>query len=208
MLDACSRLMHEFGCAIVLVHHTGVNEEAQHRARGSSAWRGALDIEISIIPAKGDAPVEVCQRKSKDGELSESVYVELFSVAIPGWYDEDGEQVTSAVPLRTDAPVRTQKPTKEQAKIAEHTRTLEAAWWHSGAADIEGVPYVPRTGYVDYMVSGLGKTTTRVGKETRPSEGMSIGTLMRAKIIEPYSGGYIVTDDVTASVLMTRKNAD
>jgi hypothetical protein len=36
---------------------------------------------------------------------------------------------------------------------------------------------------------------------------MSIGTLMTAKIIEPYSDGYIVIDDVTASVLMTRKNA-
>jgi hypothetical protein len=55
MLDACAALMREFNCSIVLVHHTGVSDEAQHRARGSSAWKGALEIEISVVPAKGDA---------------------------------------------------------------------------------------------------------------------------------------------------------
>jgi phage/plasmid primase-like uncharacterized protein len=54
MLDACNALMQEFACSVILVHHTGVSEEAQHRARGSSAWRGALDFEISIVPAKDD----------------------------------------------------------------------------------------------------------------------------------------------------------
>ena len=44
MLDSCNALMMEFNCSVVLVHHTGVSDEAQHRARGSSAWRGALDI--------------------------------------------------------------------------------------------------------------------------------------------------------------------
>lgn len=43
MLDACAGLMAEFGCSVLLVHYTGVADEAQHRARGSSAWRGALD---------------------------------------------------------------------------------------------------------------------------------------------------------------------
>ena len=50
MLNACNGLMKEFDCSVLLVHHTGVSEEAQHRARGSSAWRGALDVEISVVP--------------------------------------------------------------------------------------------------------------------------------------------------------------
>ena len=37
MLDACGALIHEFNCTVLLVHHTGVSEEAQHRARGYSA---------------------------------------------------------------------------------------------------------------------------------------------------------------------------
>ena len=50
MLDACAAMINEFDCSVILVHHTGVSNEAQHRARGSSAWRGALDIEISVVP--------------------------------------------------------------------------------------------------------------------------------------------------------------
>ncbi len=71
MLDACGALISEFGCSVILVHHTGVNSETQHRARGSSAWRGALDIEVSIVPTSenGD-PMEIIQRKSKDAELA------------------------------------------------------------------------------------------------------------------------------------------
>jgi KaiC/GvpD/RAD55 family RecA-like ATPase len=106
MLDACAMLMAEFNCTIILVHHTGVSEETQHRARGSSAWRGALDIEISIVPAKGDAPMEIIQRKSKDAELAHTLYATLEKVIIPGWFDEDGEPVTSAVLVQAGEPTK------------------------------------------------------------------------------------------------------
>ena len=106
MLDACAMLMAEFNCTIILVHHTGVSEETQHRARGSSAWRGALDIEISIVPAKGDAPMEIIQRKSKDAELAATLYATLEKVIIPGWFDEDGEPVTSAVLVQAGEPTK------------------------------------------------------------------------------------------------------
>jgi phage/plasmid primase-like uncharacterized protein len=106
MLDACAMLMAEFNCTIILVHHTGVSEETQHRARGSSAWRGALDIEISIVPAKGDAPMEIIQRKSKDAELAPTLYATLEKVIIPGWFDEDGEPVTSAVLVQAGEPTK------------------------------------------------------------------------------------------------------
>ena len=81
MLDACSALINEFECSVILVHHTGVSSEAQHRARGSSAWRGALDIEISVVP--GDT-IEIVQRKSKDAEEAVPVFAELESVPITG----------------------------------------------------------------------------------------------------------------------------
>jgi RecA-family ATPase len=77
MIDACAALMREFGCSIILVHHTGVSDEAQHRARGSSAWKGALEIEISVVPAKGDSPIQIVQRKSKDAEEAKPVYAVL-----------------------------------------------------------------------------------------------------------------------------------
>lgn len=98
MLDSCSALMQEFGCSVLLVHHTGVAEEAQHRARGSSAWKGALEIEISVVPPKHDGgSIQIIQRKSKDAETANPHFLDLTPVPINGWLDEDGEQVSSAV---------------------------------------------------------------------------------------------------------------
>jgi phage/plasmid primase-like uncharacterized protein len=129
MLDACNALMQEFDCSVILVHHTGVSEEAQHRARGSSAWRGALDIEISIIPGKDDQPMQIVQRKSKDAEMAEPVFVQLHTVAIPGWRDEDDQQVTSAVVVCADAPTAK----KKESKFSSEARVLENAWWSTQA---------------------------------------------------------------------------
>ena len=108
MIDACASLMREFSCSVLLVHHTGVSDEAQHRARGSSAWKGALEIEISVIPAKGETPIQIVQRKSKDAEEAVPIYVTLETVPIAGWFDEDGEQVTSAVLAAAEAPISTE----------------------------------------------------------------------------------------------------
>ena len=126
MLDACNGLMREFNCSVILVHHTGVSDEAQHRARGSSAWRGALDIEVSIVPSKDGSPMEIIQRKSKDAELAETVFVQLKTVEIPGWIDEDGEKVTSAVitPAQSDA----KNSQKKESKFSSETRAFENAW--------------------------------------------------------------------------------
>jgi phage/plasmid primase-like uncharacterized protein len=129
MLDSCNALMMEFSCSVVLVHHTGVSDEAQHRARGSSAWRGALDIEISIIPGKDDQPMQIVQRKSKDAEMAEPVFVQLHTVAIPGWRDEDDQQVTSAVVVCADAPTAK----KKESKFSSEARVLENAWWSTQA---------------------------------------------------------------------------
>lgn len=39
MIDACKSLMNEFNCAVLLIHHTGVSEDAAGRARGSGSLR-------------------------------------------------------------------------------------------------------------------------------------------------------------------------
>lgn len=96
MLDACAALEREFQCTVVLVHHTGVSENAQERARGSSAWRGAMDIELMV---KGDESglISLMQTKNKDSERQGALDFELVTVNVPGWFDEDGEQITTKV---------------------------------------------------------------------------------------------------------------
>lgn len=202
MLDACNALMMEFDCSVILVHHTGVSDEAQHRARGSSAWRGALDIEISIIPGKDDQPMQIVQRKSKDAELAETVFVELHTVEIPGWRDEDDQQVTSAVVVEASAPVQA---SKKDSKIDTHRKTFESAWWGTGAEIREGLPYISRSALKDKLAADGRKPRTIENDLSPAYTDKLIGALILSEIISPLEHGWVVVDEVQASAMMMRK---
>jgi phage/plasmid primase-like uncharacterized protein len=203
MLDACNALMQEFNCSVILVHHTGVAEEAQHRARGSSAWRGALDIEISIVPGKNDQPMQIVQRKSKDAELAETIHVELQQVAIPSWRDEDNQQVTSAVIVQAQAPT----VTKKDSKIDSHRKTFENAWWSSGAEERNGLPYLSRSAMMEYLVQKMNVTETSAKQYIKPSvPGKPIADMLVAEIIEAFEHGWTVIDETQASAMLIRKS--
>lgn len=204
MLDACNSLMNEFGCSVILVHHTGVAEEAQHRARGSSAWRGALDIEISIVPGKDGVPMQIVQRKSKDAELAQTVHVELQQVTIPGWYDEDNQPVTSAVIVQAQPPASPRK----DSKIDSHRKTFENAWWSSGAEERNGLPYLSRSAMVDYLMQKMDVSETSAKQYIKPSvPGKPIADMLVAEIIEAFEHGWIVIDEAQASAMLIRKSA-
>jgi phage/plasmid primase-like uncharacterized protein len=203
MLDACGALMAEFGCSVLLVHHTGVSDEAQHRARGSSAWRGALDIEISIVPGKDENPMSIVQRKSKDAELAEPVYAVLQSVEIPGWMDEDGQPVTSAIVSLTEAPV----VAKKESKVEALRKQFEAAWYDSGAEEQDGLPYLTRSALkAKLMKDGCSEATA--DKKMKPGyPDQLIGALLIAEIITPEGNGWVVSNEVQASAMMIRKSS-
>jgi KaiC/GvpD/RAD55 family RecA-like ATPase len=205
MLDACAALMQEFGCTVILVHHTGVSDEAQHRARGSSAWRGALDIEISIVPSKPSKPMEIIQRKSKDAEMAHTVYVELESVAIPNWFDEDGEQVTSAVVVKGEAPEGKSKGDSLGFS------SFERAWFATGAEDRGGAPYLTKSAFFDWaLINNLKNTkytkdSLRAQIPAEKTKGKYIEPLIKAKLIEVHKDGWLVIDPGTASGMMLKK---
>ena len=192
MLDACAKLQQEFGCSTLLVHHTGVNEEAQHRGRGSSAWRGALDIEISVKPPKqaGDS-IEISQKKAKDSELAEPVTVRLFQVQIDGWLDEDNQPVTSAV-IVTGDPYKPTKPPKD-------TKALQslAAAWVNGRRLMEGhFPYLEKVQWMEYLVnSGECASHEAAKKYTSATDSTrTAARLVQSKSIVPHLSGYKIID--------------
>lgn len=204
MLDACNALMNEFGCSVVLVHHTGVSDEAQHRARGSSAWRGALDIEISIVPGNENKPMQIVQRKSKDAEISAPVFVELQSVEIPGWKDEDDLPVTSAVVVEADAPQEVKKP----SKLDGYIKLFEAAWWASGAEIRNDSPYVTRAALREKLLNDGRKPRTVENDLTPSYTEKMIGHLIVMEMITTHEHGWIVTDPGHSSSMMIRKSSD
>jgi len=204
MLDACSALIIEFGCAVILVHHTGVSTEAQHRARGSSAWRGALDIEISVIPSTDGKPMQLVQRKSKDAELSKDIFCELESVIIPDWYDEDDEPVSSAVLAILEE--SDYQPVKKESKLDGFRKVWESAWWATNAEIRNDKPYLTRSGLKEKLIIDGVSERTAVNKINPSREGDLIHTLLNGEIIQAFEHGWIMIDLVQISVLLMRKN--
>ena len=143
MLASCDKLRAEFGASVLYVHHTGVADDAKHRARGSSAWRGALETEISVKgPSKGGCTMTIEQVKNKDGSLSETIYLERTEITLAGWTDEDGEAVTSLVltPTRKPETASAGKPRRENP-----LSKIENAWRaYSREFTPEGLPKIDR----------------------------------------------------------------
>ena len=188
MIDACNGIMKEFTCSTLLVHHTGVSEEAQHRARGSSAWRGALDIEVSVVPSKGDKPIEIVQRKSKDAELSQSVFLKLERQDIDGWFDEDNEPVSSAVLAKADAPER------DDGKLRSAKKMFEAMWHESGCDLFCDAPYVSNA-FAKDAFERMNHSASTAKKYSLGSDGKGpLAKLKEAGILRKDSSGWIAED--------------
>ena len=74
-IDECDRLQTKYNCVVLIVHHTGHADSASKRARGSSAIKGAMDVEILISK---DRTVE--WTKTKDMEPHPPIKFELLPV--------------------------------------------------------------------------------------------------------------------------------
>jgi len=84
-----------YGCAVVVVHHTG--HAHGERARGSSAWYGALDASMRVERPDGNkTAANVHCEKAKDAEPFESFSFSC-SVVDTGWVDDEGAPSTSLV---------------------------------------------------------------------------------------------------------------
>ncbi|MDA9949610.1 helicase RepA family protein [Paracoccaceae bacterium] len=77
LILTADKLKDDYQCAVMLVHHTGHSH--QDRARGSIAFKGALDTEI-IVNQLGDYDLTTRCEKQKDGtpfELRQLVKVSV-----------------------------------------------------------------------------------------------------------------------------------
>lgn len=109
LVRACDAIRQRFGCVVALVHHSG---HGQDRARGSSAIKAALDVEISV--SKDGPIVTLASTKAKESEGFLSLTFRLESVDTL-WADEDGNPVYSAVLESCDAPEQEEQLGKNQS---------------------------------------------------------------------------------------------
>jgi hypothetical protein len=108
-VGSLDRLREVTGAHVLVVHHSGKNSDAG--ARGSSALRAAVDTELAL-----SAEGELRATKQRDMAAAPALYIDLHEVSFGE--NKDGELVTSAVAVATDAPKVTAKPLAGQAEVA------------------------------------------------------------------------------------------
>ena len=95
-INAGKRLMQEFHCTVLNVHHTGLNPETQGRARGSSVFKAAMDIELKLT--KNGEVLVLEMTKSKDSEEQTPLVFNLLSdIEVPNFFNDDGTPETTCV---------------------------------------------------------------------------------------------------------------
>ncbi|WP_168926841.1 helicase RepA family protein [Nitrincola schmidtii] len=104
-IRGCDDVKAHTGATVLLIHHSGKNEEAG--ARGSSALRGALDAELLVKREQGTKALNVLCTKQKDSEPFQEVAFDLQPRQV--LIDEDGDPVYSLILMdesRTPSPER------------------------------------------------------------------------------------------------------
>ena len=135
--------------------------------------------------------------------MAQPIFCELRSIAIPGWFDEDGNQITSAIVEIADAPPAAPK---KESKQQGYMKTLERAWWAAGGEEREGKPYVSRAAVRALLEKdGTAEKTIRNKLEPGRDTGI-IHPLLNSGQIEPIEHGWIITDNLIAAALLLRKN--
>lgn len=203
MLNACNIVATAVQSSVLLVHHVG-HQVDKVRARGSSAWRAALDTSLAVMRSKDDESViEVSCTKMKDAADPQPIYGRLQKVDL-NWCDEDGEVIYGAVFAIEDAPAT--QPEKKESEFKSEIRKLSNAWWKAGAQEQNGSPYVARNDLIQYLIEneGVSESTAKMYvKEGK--KGRLIYNLLTAEIITQHDRGWIICDQVLASALLIRK---
>lgn len=111
-INACDRIRTATGATVLIVHHTGKNENAG--ARGSSALLAAVDTAIAVEVGETGRIATVI--KQKDGEDGVKFGFDLEVVEIG--FDDDGEPITTCVIYGTETVSRAKSDLSPQLRRA------------------------------------------------------------------------------------------
>ena len=191
MINACNIVSTALGATSMLVHHLGHSSEAKQRARGSSAWRGALDASILVSGETNE--IKISCTKMKDATEPAERYGWLEPVNL-GWVDEDGLPINGAVfSFFADGDLRIPQP--KSTKLDGHKKSLERAWFVGCTELVDGLPYVSRDTLKTFLLEqGIKPGSVESYLKTSGREGMIVRDLMDAKIIRKEGKGWVVID--------------
>ena len=134
------RLIEEFHSTVLNIHHTGLNPEAQGRARGSSVFKAAMDIELKLT--KNGQLLTLEMTKSKDTETQPPLVFNLLSgIEVPEFYKDDGTLETTCVIELNESLTETLfgKTTNESGEIKPSKAEIFAKETYQRAAEKHGM---------------------------------------------------------------------
>lgn len=201
MINSANIIGSATGATVGFVHHVAHSADSKHRARGSSAWRGALDTSILVAYENYDT-IRVTCTKMKDAQEPEDLYGTLESIDL-GWVDEDGEPITGAVfKVKEYAPKE-----KKESSYERNKKTFDNGWWATGAECINGQPYISRSALKEYMINNLDIKESTAEKQMKPSiKGGLISDLLLGEYIKPFENGWVIINQTAIAALNLAKN--
>lgn len=186
-IQSCSKLMDIFNCCVYLVHHTGLAEDAQNRARGSSVFKGALDFQHMTV--KSNDVFCVSQTKVKRGKTQDPIYLQLEDHEIVGKLDEDGEEVFSAILVETDSKPKAEIPKKQQ----EDEELIIAAFVNAGFMYMDKA-FITRDKLVEQLIELKGTKRESIEKDIRVRQGEFKKMNLMERLVKAYRDCEVETD--------------
>lgn len=117
----CAKLQRELGCAVLIVHHSGLAQDAKGRSRGSGALHGAVDIEIQCV--KSGMTCTLIQQRNKENEKDKPISFDMKEIEIPGVKNKKGTLVrtTTLVPVFNKTQTETLATAEPESQKQEKT---------------------------------------------------------------------------------------
>lgn len=188
------------GAAILIIHHNG--KDQAKGARGWSGIRAHIDTEIEVVEKDGIRSATITKQRELSGK-GESIYFQLKVIEMG--ITKFGKPATTCVAI-PDESASTEQPHKRPSKHDETARTMERAWFNSGAEIRDGKPYISRSALREFLVqNGISDRTAKNKTEASRADGL-IAPMLNAGMIEPFEHGWVFVQDAQVSAMLLRKN--
>lgn len=146
------------------------------------------------------------QRKSKDAELAPHVCVELKGVNIPGWFDDEGEQISSAVPFITECDGEEDGDSQSRA-LSNAIKQIGDAWRSTGEELHDDKPYITRSALLSFLINNQSLKEGSAEKYVQKGQKKKlIGLLYDAGMVEEAANGFIIVDKAMASSMLVGRS--
>jgi putative DNA primase/helicase len=202
VIDRFGRIASTTGAAVVLIHHTG--KDAAKGARGWSGLRAYIETELEASDTGGSHCVKIMKQRDLPSK-GESIYFKLDIVEMG--VSKFGSTVTTCVAIPDENGAENEPETKKkESKLSVHLKLFERAWWDSGAEIRNGLPYLSRSALKNKLEKD-GHTERTIRNYMNPSYGDKlVGALTNEGCINCHEHGWILCNEVYASVLLISKN--